>query len=281
MVEATPECVKVITRDGTLLRVNSAGSNLAGAPGPAALVGKCFYDFVAVEHRDQYVEFNQNICSGKTGFLEFDVITLHGERRHMETHATPLQGSDGSIVQLGVTRDITARKQAAEQLWKSAALMAKVEQLSLSGSFCWRPSSGGITCSEQLNRIYGIEHGVRITMDIVTARVHPGDSHIVDNALEQARDGKDLECDCRLLLPDGTVKYVRMQAHATFGSQAQPDYIGAVQDVTERRQSEEALYGLRAELAHGSRVNGLGALSASTTTFRCVNRCKPSFTTLV
>lgn len=100
-------------------------------------------------------------------------------------------------------------------------------------------------------------------MDIVTARVHPGDRHIVDNALEQARDGKDLECDYRLLLPDGTVKYVRMQAHATFSSQGQLDYIGAVQDVSERRQSEEALYGLRAELAHVSRVNGLGALSAS------------------
>jgi PAS domain S-box-containing protein len=263
IVETTPECVKVITRDGTLLRVNSAGSNLAGTPDPAALVGACFYDFVALEHRDQYVEFNQEICSGKTGFLEFDIITLHGERRHMETHAAPLQSGDGSIVQLGVTRDITARKQAAEQLWKSAALMAKVEQISLSGSFCWRPSSGGISCSEQLYRIYGIEPGARITMDIVTARVHPGDRHIVDNALEQARDGKELECDYRLLLPDGTVKYVRMQAHATFSSQGHLDYIGAVQDVTERRQSEEALYGLRAELAHVSRVNGLGALSAS------------------
>lgn len=263
IVETTPECVKVITRDGTLLRVNSAGSNLAGTSDPAALVGECFYDFVAVEHRDRYVEFNHEICSGKTGFLEFDIITLHGERRHMETHAAPLQSGDGSIVQLGVTRDITARKQAAEQLWKSAALMAKVEQISLSGSFCWRPSTGGISCSEQLYRIYGIEPGARMTMDIVTARVHPGDRHIVDNALEQARDGNDLECDYRLLLPDGTVKYVRMLAHATLGSQGELDYIGAVQDVSERRQSEEALYGLRAELAHVSRVNGLGALSAS------------------
>ncbi|MBP0595417.1 GAF domain-containing protein [Paraburkholderia sp. LEh10] len=74
IVETTPECVKVITREGTLVRVNSAGSNLAGAPGPEALIGKCFYDFVALEHRSQYVGFNQDICSGKTGFLEFDII---------------------------------------------------------------------------------------------------------------------------------------------------------------------------------------------------------------
>ena len=263
IVETTPECVKVITREGTLLRVNSAGSALAGAPGPAALIGKCFYDFVVPEHRDAYILFNQDICSGKTGFLEFDIITLHGERRHMETHAAPLEGADGSIVQLGVTRDITARKQTAEQISKSAALMAKVEQISLSGSFCWRPESGGISCSEQLYRIYGITPEAPITMDAITARVHPGDRHIVDHALEQARDGKDIECDYRLLLHGGSVRYVRMQAHATFSSQGHLDYIGAVQDMTERRQSEDALDTLRAELAHVSRVTRLGALSAS------------------
>lgn len=263
IVETTPECVKVITRDGTLLRVNSAGSTLAGTGDPAALIGACFYDFVAAEHRDRYVEFNREICSGKTGFLEFDIVTLNGERRHMETHAAPLQHSDGSIVQLGVTRDITARRQAAEQLWKSAALMAKVEQISLSGSFCWRPSTGGISCSEQIYRIYEIEPGTKITMDLIVARVHPDDRHIVDNALEHAHDAEDMECDYRLLLPDGSIRYVRMQAHATFGAHGHLDYIGAVQDVTERRQSEDAVYGLRAELAHVSRVNGLGALSAS------------------
>ncbi|SPB14391.1 PAS domain-containing two-component system sensor histidine kinase [Caballeronia novacaledonica] len=262
IVDTTPECVKVITREGSLLRINSAGSALAGAPSEA-LIGKCFYDFVAPDHRDQYIEFNRDICSGKTGFLEFDLITLNGERRHMETHAAPLCGSDGSIVQLGVTRDITARRQADEQLRKSAALMAKVEQLSLSGSFCWRPSTGGISCSEQLYRIYGVELETRMTIDLVTARVHPGDRHIVQNALEQAQDGKDLDCDYRLLLPDGAVKYVRMQAHATSGPHGERDYMGAVQDVTERRQSEEALDALRAELAHVSRVNGLGALTAS------------------
>lgn len=100
-------------------------------------------------------------------------------------------------------------------------------------------------------------------MAIVTARIYPGDRHIVRNAVEQAQAGKDLKCDYRLLLPDGSVKYVRMQAHAALGSDGQLDYIGAVQDITERRRSEEALDGLRAELAHVSRVNGLGALTAS------------------
>jgi PAS domain S-box-containing protein len=263
IVETTPECVKVIAHDGTLLSVNSAGVELAGTLCVEDILGKCFYDFVAPEHRERFVEFNQEICSGKKGFLEFDVINLHGERRHVEIHAAPMRGSDGSMVQLGVTRDITARRQTEEQLRKSAALMAKAQRLSSSGSFCWRPVSGEVTWSDEVYRIFGIEPGVPVTMDMLSARVHPGDLHLVHDTMERAHDGKDLESDHRLLLPDGSVKHVLMQAHATRDPQGQLEYIGAVQDVTERRRSEETLANLRFELAHASRVNSLGALTAS------------------
>jgi PAS domain S-box-containing protein len=263
IVETTPECVTVLSCGGTVLSVNSAGRRVLGSPPTESLVGTCYFDRVAAEHRAQYVEFNRNICSGKDGFLEFDFITPRGERRHLEVHAAPMHDSDGAIVQLGVTRDITVRKQAEEELRKSAALMAKVEQLSLSGSFCWRPETGSFTWSEQLYRIFGIEPGVRVTMDMIAARVHPGDLHLLHEVIQQAQDGKHLEFDHRLLWSDGSVRYVRIQAHAMRDSQGWLDYIGAVHDVTERRQSEEALQSLRAELAHASRVNSLGALTAS------------------
>ena len=48
--------------------------------------------------------------------MEFDIVGLRGERRHMETHAAPLQNPDGTISQLAVTRDITIRKQAQEAI---------------------------------------------------------------------------------------------------------------------------------------------------------------------
>lgn len=263
IVETTPECVKVVARDGTLLRVNSAGVAIAGAPSEHALLGRNFYDFVAPEHRNRYVEFSHGVCSDEKDFLEFDIINMHGERMHMETHAAPMRWTDGTVVQLCVTRDITARKRAEEQLRRSAALMANVEKLSLSGSFSWRPANGEITWSEQLYRIYGIEPGVPITTDMIAARVHPGDLHLLHAMLEHAQEGKDLDCDHRLLMPDGTVKYLLIQAHATRDPQGRLEYNGAAQDVTERRQSEEALGSLRAELAHACRVNSLGALTAS------------------
>jgi PAS domain S-box-containing protein len=263
MVDTTPECVTVLANDGTVLCINSAGRRALGAPDSTGVIGPCYFNFVAPEDRARYIDFNKRVCAGQEDILEFDFITLRGERRRLEAHSAPMHDSDGAIVQLSVTIDVTARQQAEEQLRKSAALMAKVEQLSSSGSFCWRPETGAIRWSEQLYRIFGIEAGAPVTMDTIAARFHPADLHLLQEMIERAQEGKDLEFDHRLLLPDGSIKYIHVQAHATRDAQSWLDYIGAAQDMTERRQSEDALIALRAELAHLSRVNSLGALTAS------------------
>jgi len=59
------------------------------------------------------------------------------------------------------------------------------------------------------------------------------------------------------------VKYVHASSHATRHQDGHLECIGAIQDVTERRLSGEALGKLRSELAHMARVTSLGALTAS------------------
>jgi C4-dicarboxylate-specific signal transduction histidine kinase len=76
-------------------------------------------------------------------------------------------------------------------------------------------------------------------------------------------DAGDFEYEHRLLMPDRSVKYLHLVAHATRDQNGRLEYIGAVQDVTERRLSDEALGKARAELAHVARVTSLGALTAS------------------
>jgi C4-dicarboxylate-specific signal transduction histidine kinase len=64
-------------------------------------------------------------------------------------------------------------------------------------------------------------------------------------------------------MPDQSVKYLHVVAHGTRDQDGRLEYVGAVQDVTERRLSEEALGKVRSELAHVARVTSLGALTAS------------------
>ena len=89
IVETTPECVHVIAGDGTLLSVNAAGAAMAGAPSVDLMVGRNFYDFVTPDDRERYRAFNEGVCAGQKGFLEFHIFRMDGERRHLETPRGP------------------------------------------------------------------------------------------------------------------------------------------------------------------------------------------------
>jgi PAS domain S-box-containing protein len=129
MVETNPECVNVVAVDGTLLHMNSGGVRVLGGNPDEVVVGKCVYDMISEQDRDTFRAFNERVCAGEKGSLEFEVIGFDGRRRQMETHAAPMRNTDGTMVQLAVTRDVSARKQAEERerhlLAQSVAATAK------------------------------------------------------------------------------------------------------------------------------------------------------------
>lgn len=155
-----------------------------------------------------------------------------------------------------------ARFEAA--LKQSEAFLAKAQRLSLTGTFSWRVGTDDITWSEELYRILELDPGVTPTFELINTRIHPEDIPTHDEMLRrQRREGRDFESEHRLLMPDGRVKYVHLVAHATQDEEGGLEYIAAVQDITQRRLSEEALGRVRSELAHVARVASLGALTAS------------------
>jgi PAS domain S-box-containing protein len=122
--ETTPECVKLVGPDGTLLRMNRAGLRMIGAEAADTVEGQCVFGLVAPEHRAAWQEHHMRVCQGEALAWEFDVIGLQGTRRSMETHAAPLCLPDGRVAQLAVTRDVTARRQVEE---RQALLMREVD----------------------------------------------------------------------------------------------------------------------------------------------------------
>jgi diguanylate cyclase (GGDEF)-like protein/PAS domain S-box-containing protein len=112
IIESEPECVKTISKDGTLLSMNPAGLALVEAESFDEVDGVTIYDLITPEHRDKYIELNKRVFEGESAVLEYEIIGLKGGRKWLDTHATPLFDNSGSIIShLAVTRDITERKQ--------------------------------------------------------------------------------------------------------------------------------------------------------------------------
>jgi PAS domain S-box-containing protein len=178
---------------------------------------------------------------------------------------TPTTCEHGLIEQFTHIASIAVeRAQNDAALKRSEAFLAEAQHLSSTGSFSWRVATDEITWSGQVYRIFEFDQGVPVTLELIGSRVHPDDLPFYYEMIDRAR-GADggFEFEHRLQMPDHSVKYLHVIAHGTRDQDGRLEYIGAVQDVTERRLSEEALGRVRSELAHVARVTSLGALTAS------------------
>ncbi len=188
-----------------------------------------------------------------------------GIYRWFQVRIDPARNAEGRITGwYSLITDIDDRKRAEEKLRRSEALLAEVQRVSLTGGFSWRVDANEITWSEQLYDIFEFDAGTPPTFEKVCSRVHPDDVQPLQEVVERARrDGSNIHYEHRLLMPNRSVKYLNMVAHATRDKDGQLEFVGAVQDVTQRRLSEEAFNKARSELAHVARITSLGVLTAS------------------
>jgi PAS domain S-box-containing protein len=179
--------------------------------------------------------------------------------------ASPTQIQQDLIAQVTHIASIAIERALSEAaLKRSEAFLAEAQHLSRIGSFAWRMATNEITWSEQLYRIFEFDPKVTLTLELIETRVHPEDLTLLQDMIERASSASsDFQYEHRLLMPDHSVKYLHMIAHGTQNEDGELEYIGAVQDVTNRQLSEEALGKARSELAHVARVMSLGALTAS------------------
>ena len=169
-------------------------------------------------------------------------------------------GNDGVAFIL----DLRKQKLAQEELRRSEAFLVEGQRLGQIGTYSWRVATGEITWSEQLYRIYELEIGAPVTIELIRTRVHPEDVSLIEKMVDQVRSGRnDFEWQYRLLMPDRSIKYLQAVARATHDQDGHPEYIAAIQDVTARHLSEEALDKARSELAHVARMMSLGTLAAA------------------
>ncbi|HEX8961941.1 MAG TPA: diguanylate cyclase [Rhodocyclaceae bacterium] len=121
IVEAEPECVTVLAPDGKLLQINRAGVEMLEADSEDHAIGHDVAGLVAPEYRDAFTALTERIRNGESGALEFEIVGFRGGRRWVDARAVPMRDAQGGIAgTLAVTRDVSARKKAEQELEKLA-----------------------------------------------------------------------------------------------------------------------------------------------------------------
>jgi PAS domain S-box-containing protein len=244
VLDTTPECIKVIRRDGVLLDMNASGLALIGAPSLDAVAGHSLYSRVVDRDREVVRHAVEAACDGERSHFEYEVEAFTGKRCRLESRIGPLRDETGIIIAaLCMTRDVTQVRANEERLRESEARFRRLVERAPLGSFLNDAGGNTVYCNPRLAAIFG-----RPAEEIVAGKwrdaVHPADRELLMAACIAfyASDDDEMRYDYRIVRPDGVVRDVVVeQVRLRTRDGATEGFIGIIDDVTEHRMLEEQL----------------------------------------
>src|SRR5882724_4268597 len=143
--------------------------------------------------------------------------------------------------------DITEMRRAEEALRQSESYLSEAQRLTHTGSWVWSvPGRDSLHLSEEWYRIYGFDpkKGVPAWEERLR-RIHPEDRARRKRAIGRAVGEKaDFEVEYRVLLPDGTVKYIHTIGHPVLNASGElVQFVGSTMDISDRKRAEMLLAG--------------------------------------
>ncbi|HEY2469109.1 MAG TPA: PAS domain S-box protein, partial [Terracidiphilus sp.] len=242
LFELSPDAVILTDENFNVSRVNQEFTRIFEYTA-GEVAGRWLPEFIVPEDlRAESLNYRDRLISGKRVELETTRQRKGGVRFDVSVVAKKFSLGVDQIAVCLIYRDITERKKAESERRRSESYLAEGQRLSLTGSFGWSIPSGELFWSEETFQIFHYDQSTKPTVELFLQRVYPEDAALVKQTVERAsQDGKDFEHEYRLLMPDGSVKYVHAVAHASRDKSGDIEFVGAVSDVTPRKRAEEAL----------------------------------------
>jgi PAS domain S-box-containing protein len=237
-----------LDRDLNFLSVNRAYAS-ADQHDPDYFVGKNHFDLFPNPENEAIF---RNVV--KTGEPHYAIAkpfeyTANPERgvSYWDWVLVPVK-DQGKVVGVVLTLlNVTAHVQTEERLGYSEALLKQAQQIARIGSWTFDIQTGKLDWSDEMYRIYGRTRDsaqVDLSIDLALSWTHPDDlvSVQADFARVQRSNDPPAPFEFRILRPDGDVRTVLIESVIDHSENGRPHrLIGVMQDITERRQLEQAL----------------------------------------
>lgn len=185
---------------------------------------------------------------------EVEIEGFDGARRFILNSAVPLTDERGGLIgAVVVNQDITSRK-----TWER--MLDEAQRIASLGNWIWEPEKDQMCGSSEAYRIFGLREGQPMNMEEFIKMVHPDDRGALNNAIRDALAGSGgYEFDFRVEVR-GETKYVQAIGRTEFRNGKPVAVRGTVQDITERKRTENEL---REALARIKTLSGLIPICAN------------------
>ncbi len=231
-------------------------------------------EYLATVHpqdRDFMAETIKRMHAERSGCdVKKRIVRPDGEQRYIRCVGIPVIKEEVLMGFIGTAMDVTEQELLTQELERRQAHLTEAQKLTHTGSWAWRiPDRNAVEVSEEWYRIYGFDPAEGSpTWEEYLERIHPEDRLKWKDITERAIVEKaDYDQEFRILLPNGTVKWIHAVGHPVLSSTGDLEgFVGSSTDITELKSAEqerEKLRQLEADLAHTNRVSTLGEMAAS------------------
>ena len=188
------------------------------------------------------------------------IVRPDGEVRYIRCVGAPVFENQKLKKYIGSALDVTEHELLTQELQRREAYLAEAQRLSHTGSFGWDVSSGEIYWSDETFRIFELDPKTEITTELIVQRTHPDDRQAVQQVIERAsRERTEFALEHRLLIPDGSVKYLQVVGRPSTDEGRPSEFVGAVTDITDQRLAEESLRESESYLAETQKLSHTGS----------------------
>ena len=244
IVESADDAIISKTLDGTITSWNKGAERIFGYK-PEEAIGQPVTMLFPEDHINEEPAILARIRAGQR-VEHYETVRRHKDGSLLDISLTvsPIRAADGRIVGASkIARDITEQRRALRALDESSTRLNLALAAARLGDWSWDAATDMVTLSDTAAHIFNLPPGEPITWTALRGLLHEEDGERARLAVEESLAARgDYDIEYRVANPDGSYRWVLARGRGIYGEDGRVlGMLGVVQDMTERKQTEEAL----------------------------------------